>query len=425
MNSFIGHILRRISNKLYISRPLVLACMLFLFFALINAGKKIPAQADTIVGMSTHEKTYVFDGKTYSVSQLLDDFMEVAFSDKPWPMEDGVDATYMLGRKFDEATQRESILSLTPRREGTRLEYFLRDFPWMEEFAAQPRSFEYGDRLHKWNRKKIRISFDWPAFSGREHLSPISIENLPFCGPASQYCAYVSALASGHHKDIVDHIQSVATELEQITDADLSVIMPGTKEEASAEFARIRIVFEEKNEQKNFFKFHRYGKHKRVIDWRMRYNEHELKPAVSFTTDIRSQVDGFLVISEDRSIGLSVCKIMPVVGADLMRSLLTECLVRSMGLPDLLSRDAESVLTNWNAQYDAYSLLKDLDGREKALRPAPVRIERADLPALSPTKVFDHLTEYDRFMLGLLYCDKIKTAATKQEARAQAEACLQ
>lgn len=400
---------------------LVSAVLCVLFIAFLFQESRIgrgEALGSSDIAHPALEKNYLLDGGSYHQTQLLANFFEVAISKKVWPIDDGGDASF--GLEDTEGVWGEnSILKIHPRPVDEDLAFFLKAYPWMEDFLLKPRDFSYQGRIYKWNKRKVLISFDWPIYS------KLGVVGSAVCGRSTQNCSFVQSIVNGHQDPLVEHIKHISSQLSALSGLDLNVVMPGAAEEKTADFARIRIIFDNLNEQKNHFKFHRFGLGRRGLDWNIRHKEYELKPAISFTTDVRSQVDGFIVLQEDKSIGLSVCKIMPNVGDALVRALVTECLVRALGLTDLLKDNSVSILGNWNAENNGSSFLKDLDGRSIAIKTKEeLQAGEGDAPLSGVVKVSRDLSEIDRFLIKLLYCDFISSGDTKNMAEEKISACL-
>lgn len=372
-------------------------------------------------------ETVELDGKTYTKKELLEDYINIAFSEKDWPN---------LYWQKNRSTR-------TPRYEkkysDSEIKGISYAWPWAVEYMYPETKRAGGDVVHKWHRSKVDIGFDWPKYThaGNGVLKSYRDSGTKkikfYCSFHSDYCEYVYELSEGKHTNVVDHVKSVSQQLENITGLELNVVMPDDDQEQTEDYPRIRIQPVSSNVQKNFFKMYRFGYDEPVRETYgyFYYADHLLADrGVTFTTDIRSQVDGYLFYNNDNALGLSVCKIMPVVGGEMMKALITECLVRALGLPDVSKKNDTAMIGHWNSRYNEVSKLDDLDGREEALYMEDValgdktirRVNHFYLPQPKDFPVlYDELSEhqklsdYDRYMIKLHYCDAVQSGMNRQE----------
>ncbi len=109
-----------------------------------------------------------------------------------------------------------------------------------------------------------------------------------------------------------------------------------------------------------------------------------LVSAVNFTPYSDQQVDGFFLPAADNSIGMSFCFIGNKSDPDILRTLVRECLVRSLGLPGAPRIAPSMILGLWNER------TSNLAQWQRWVPETP------------------EITEFDRFMIGLLYNPAIK-----------------
>jgi len=116
-----------------------------------------------------------------------------------------------------------------------------------------------------------------------------------------------------------------------------------------------------------------------------------LLSAVRFTPQSEQQVDGFYLPAADNTIGMSFCFVNAKTQPDLMKALVRECLLRSMGLPQAAPTiKPDSVLTLWH----------DINGF---------------MPENRQQDVLPEITELDRYLLAMLYNDDIKPGLSPNE----------
>jgi len=117
---------------------------------------------------------------------------------------------------------------------------------------------------------------------------------------------------------------------------------------------------------RNFFKLEKgledYPLKGMSVDTNWRREEYRFyKGVVEFTPDMRSQVDGFIVLNLDGSIRYAKCRIWSQHEQDMLAALLQECLIRSLGLINNSAVTYNALLTNWNSGHDPYSALYRYD----------------------------------------------------------------
>lgn len=151
-----------------------------------------------------------------------------------------------------------------------------------------------------------------------------------------------------------------------------------------------------------------------------------LSDAVEFTPASRGQVRGYFIPDHQNNIDFSACQIWPYMDDDLMKSLVTECMVRSLGLPDLSVHSSYSILSNWNIRHDnsPYSGHVDSESEDALVKrliekPSKETLEeiQSEIESNRSKTIFVHkdpdikvptsISDYDVMMLRLLYCEDI------------------
>ncbi|MFH1157554.1 MAG: hypothetical protein V1721_01525 [Pseudomonadota bacterium] len=355
------------------------------------------------------------DGKEYTREQLIEDFINIAFSKKDWP-DDESSLSERISSWFKHKKEcREHVPSYVPP--------WAAETPWLSEYLFRRKGIPNCEGIYKWTRQEVGIGFNFPAINvwGMKDTGHPTEEEMEPCQLSTEPTQFVDELKRGGHRDIVDHVNALIPELEKITGLNLRVQLSADKSCQTENYARIRIVPVASNPQKNFFKIYRYRKPPKGHDiteeeWHLQRHENDLFGAVSYTTDIRSQVDGYLLPEADNSLGLSVCKIMPAVGPEMMKALITECLLRALGLPDISKHNDHTLLGNWNKEYDRFSKLQDLDGKKEAFSEGwYIHTEFPEIGKdLRPYMAF---SDYDKMMVRLLYCPEIRAGMKKDQVR--------
>ncbi len=422
-------------------QKILLTVAAFVLCGSLYAGALHAEQMD---GKAVPEK-FMLDGREYTKERLIEDFINIAFSKKDWPVSNDSQNSFTkrsIGKViFDYLVGASPRVCCTPSSEEKMLNRsqipgYLSQLPSMSEYLFRPNGIPNREGIYKWTRQKVGIGFDWPQYTTQHWGGGIGVgvidpdTGLPIqyvCGITIENCEDLYKITKGEYQDIVDHINALIPELEKITGLDLRLQMPGDENEKTENYARIRIIPVRTNLQKNFFKMYRYGILPPPDNFHVIKYEPYFIGAVSYTTDVRSQVDGYLLPDADNSLGLSTCKIMPVVGREIMKALVTECLLRALGLPDISKYNDHAMLGNWNKEYDSFSKLEDFDDREEALRlvPDPDHFvpdddipKEAEFPKIDKDlQAFMSFSDYDKMMAKLLYCPAVKAGMKKEQVR--------
>lgn len=381
-----------------------------LIFGIVGGGFVYAEDASTIAQTprSLTPEKFMLDGKEYTKEQLIEDFINIAFSEKDWPTIKKGNSAPSFRLTFEKFAHPEKIS------------------PTFSEYLYRHKGMPNREGLYKWNRKHVGVGFNWPVY-------PSDSACGNHCSFGWPYRKGDPDLYDNANRDINKHINAVIPELEKVTGLDMRLQMEKDDVEKTEDYARIRIIYTLQNLQKNFFKMQRFEKGVRGPEYspfrELPINESDLLGAVSYTTDVRSQVDGYLLPEAANSLGMAVCEIMPFVGIDMMKALLTECLLRALGLPDIAKNNNRASLANWNTEYDAYSKLEELDGRKKAIKddtrfPCNDCLENEPIPyggkfpkVDKDLKPFMALSDYDKMMAKILYCTELKIGMGKEQVR--------
>lgn len=420
------------------------AASTFLLATVTYAHAETPSARDDLITL---------DGKQYTKSELTDAFIESAFSDFVWGEDTSpggrkvsAQATQKSDRKFSNSVDARKVEADYPGSAEKR-------YPWMAGFFNRP----YEDlprvgALNKWPSSIVRVGIDWPVYG--LDLSEADVT----AGETNKkmllrQTSYASAYQAVYNK-IEKSIEKAMPEIEAASGLKLVFNKPFSEEERSEDYARIRIIPVSYLEQRNFFKFYKHDPFSRysgkvsterfgILD-----QEYRLYGGVPFTPYVRSQVDGYFLPDNKNQILFAVCKVSPLVNTEILTALISECLMRALGLPEEI-KESKTLLGLWNSEYDAYSKLLSLDGdsayyeeeidqeglfkkyghdrrlylSEEAkasfasLRSRTFYPEEGDFPHIKkPINAELLQSEYDRFMLSLLYCDALKPGMNRAEA---------
>jgi len=385
---------------------------------------------------------FLLDGKKYRRSDLIADFVQAAFSDTMWNEDTGEDYHDFFSRR---------LYLLSRKYKGTADEYT--DGLHAYRFSGKEGVLPKLGVINKWSTDQVAVSIDWPIFSANNSTANIINKDGRTISRWSDFASNPDATYSL----LEEIIQEVLPDIQKGTGLKISFQSPLSEKERSKDYARIRIVPVGAIWQKNFFKMyklnHRLFPH--VGEYSFLKEEYAgALNGVSFTPWQRSQVDGYLLPDANNALGSVICKVVPAIDRQLLKSLISECLVRAMGLPALVKSNDEVLLGAWNKAYDPYSKLVELDGRVAALyryvapgsKPSLKSIldkvdvtveERNEIireylspknnftPNYAPEREFMSLkveqnkehgvTDFDRMMLKLIFCKAIKSGMTRHD----------
>lgn len=308
--------------------------------------------------------------------QLIWDFTRIAFSDALW-LENTIDPSASMIpfethlARFDKGTT------------GS----------WLTDLNSISSGLPEPDRVVKWVGP-VSIALGWPQYADQPP---------PSSPPELELIAN-------------DEINSLIPQLMSLTNIPIELRSHEDPREKTKEFSRIRVVFVDTTRLNNHFKMLTYQAGTYIEDWFYQLNT-VYRAAIPFTSKSKSQVDGFLLADSSNELEFAVCRILSTLPPHLIRSLISECLLRSMGLPEL-SSDNESLLGAWNRYYDKTEMHPANEGKN-ALRIIPSLNQPnqnfyAKLPEGGPSDS-PKMSAYDKKILSLLYCDVINPGMNKYE----------
>lgn len=318
-------------------------------------------------------ETIELDGRTYTKNELISAFMQAAFN--PYIRQ----GTYIPPFSFDA----ENANNPMKLKEGYKTQY-----PWLYEFMYRDEGLPVFLSLAKWSRP-MRVSTGFP-----NDLKPFK----PYVGPDGKAVTsgfYSNIDADDIPAEIIEEIKSAAAFVSTVSRMDVSYI--AHEQETPEAYAEMRIIFTDfvSNWDSQF----KRGKHdvvevttggeyyRRFREW----IEGHLYP-IYYTPFSKSQVDGYLLLNADNSIGMSFCFIWQGHPMDMVRSLIRECMARSMGATqNIKAYKYNSIMSYWNSW--------DIRSASQQNKP--------DLPK--------RFYEIDAFLLGLLYDPVLKQGMSPVE----------
>jgi hypothetical protein len=341
--------------------------------------------------------TVVLDGSEYSREALARAFVEAAFS-------------AVIPLTSWEKHPESSVIPIPPYEPyehhpiySYNGEVFKKQYPWLYEYVFREKGVPRYVAVNKWT-KDLRVSLGFP--NGLKPEQRIVPEGAPHMADAlmSKGVAPVTEQLEFFVSEEVNAFNRVTSSVSGINISYLK-----NREETAANYAELRIIFLSGMDAWNpdskvdFRKVRTHissGFSKSSASMLFRPNfEFDLLPtSVIFTPNGPKQVDGFFLSEADNSIGRAFCFISHQTPEDLKKGLIRECLLRSLGLPDAVYQPASMLSSLWREPERAVAL--------NEYRPArKVSFEQGA-----------YVTEFDLYLLKILYRPEIKTGMSPYEA---------
>lgn len=332
---------------------------------------------------------FTYDGKTYRKSDVIRDFISVAFSETQW--------YEYIGREAIAFTQLTTMLR--HRSQGEKngyLDILKGGADWLQGYV-DINDLPKNGVLNRWG-DDITIGIDWPPYK----IGPSS-------GPQKD-----------RHKEFYEiarsEILKLAPPLSKATKREVKFIEPSLGEYGQV-YGKIRIIPVSTRGPGLFFKS---PINKSAPDGHLEISDLERKlwGAVPFTPYSRAQVDGYLLPKADNTLGIVICKINPIVGKDLVRALIKECLFRALGLPDTSQIKSSGILAAWNSEFES------ADGQVNGVIPDYNIVGQYDISGGYPpfpsnqkksSSIPTIFSEYDLSLVHLMYCSSIRPGMVASE----------
>lgn len=283
-------------------------------------------------------------GEFHKTPYLISDFIRIAFSKYIWP----------------EVTPFKSVDhgNVWSYFQSSKEKSLIPFFSWAEEFVIRGSGRPKFDALNKW-QSDIRVGFGWPKYDDRK----VKKEEL-----------------SKYNKPIIDHIELILPDIRDATGLNLKVV-PLNSETVNNP-ANVRVVLVDSDFIKASLE-PKANKTSKVLPVRSIGDfRSQLSDAVRFTPFSDKKVEGFFVSNKSNEIEYAACVIGNKLHENVIKGLISECLLRVLGLPEMSKTDSSAIL----------------GGR--------VVNEAKVLETVKPTA-------YDLGMLSLLYCDALRPGMTR------------
>lgn len=374
--------------------------------ALINFGLAACAVGMLVTASSAFSQSNpqgpMLDGAEvvgYKRAEVLSDFLNVAFSDSIWNEDTGED--FLMHLDYLLYTLKERSVGNEKELEKTAIE------GWFTPYLFGNSGWPDQNVINKWTGP-VTIAVGWPGNSG--NYGSLSLEK-----------------EGEIVKLFEDHIQEIVPKLSEYTQLPVEMIRFGDVRDTTDSFAHIRVVPIRETHLRNFFKTLRRSIKDGIPHETTYLNTYEnaMWTGVPFTPYARSQVDGYLVPDRSNNIAIVVCKIVSDLDSSLIHALISECLIRALGLPDLSKTNNKSLLSHWNSAHDKNSFLPSLDGRESSIWKNTIGFEKYMNSKGVSRPVFDSKitdrnlplmpTAHDEVLVKILYCSSIKPGMNKYE----------
>jgi len=290
------------------------------------------------------------DVVSYSKQELIKSFFEAAFPKHMW---------------FDNMPQPHRYFYSVLSGRGAHYKMKYAGYPWLYEYISREKGLPRFEAFSRWQQQEIKVSLGWP---------PMAVEQPDW----SSFEALVEK-----------QVQEVSSVIREETGIVLKFVPQS--QESQKNFSQIRIVPDEGLFSSN----NKFKSHRGVVDDPYFYEEisgmeqssrptyryfrtfeASLVGAIRFTPMTRAQAEGYFLTDKDNNVTFSVCEIWPEHRPAVLRSLITECLLRSMGIPEMVSEGSPIALGHWN--------------KKEGTSAFPIKI-----------------SDYDKMMLRLLYCQEI------------------
>ena len=331
---------------------LIVACLVVV---LISLGISIVTA--TVVSADEPPKAISLDGQGYTLGEVLADFLDVAFTDKVWRENRSKTAFARALRNVHDSVDNESIRTSTP---------------WFVEYLTTPNGLPKSGVINKWD-------------------DDITI-GIGMAPPADRMLLLGSY--DGVNEVIQAHVQSLLKPLQQATGRPVALLAPGDRRDSGGTYARIRIVpTKEMSTPDGTFGGGPFLYERSLWSGVLLENSRNMM--------------AYLLPRSDNRLGMVICKINPKTEGSLFKALITECLVRALGLPGLLQ--GESAVAASIGQ----PLVTVLGGWQDGLADSSTMGD--DNADLSSAAVLQPISPFDLLMLSLLYCPAIKPGMTKNE----------
>lgn len=267
---------------------------------------------------------------------------------------------------------------------------------WWHNYVTFPQGLPERGVINKWN-KGITIGIGWPQSNEK-----IDEETTQL---------------------VEKHIKEVIPTLSEATGLEISYQPQAAPQEQTENYAKIRIVPITETNLRNRFKTLYFHPNFLTENYFLKLQTAFLS-AVPFTPYLKSSVDGYFIPDNKNNIQFAVCNILVSPRNNYLGSLVSECLIRALGLPNASKLNDTALVGNWNQKNDISSLTVWHDG-DAAFWPTSSKQSKerkdfysfsSDPYSASKENAQRYWTTYDLMMLKMLYCSSLKAGSSRQEA---------
>lgn len=300
-------------------------------------------------------------GENTDIYDIAYAFFEAAFSETPWE------------KNFSEPTQKGLFRYFASRLADGRTNQTHQDYNyavWLSGYAQKNKEFPVFGALNKWQHKIITISIGNPV-NPPDTKTPVPDIYKPKIKKV--------------YPIISDQIAIISADILEATGIELKVNSENGDEDFSSNFGRIRIQEADVFKGGNYQKENAFNEIK-DMNYILQGGIDRIEPlffgGVSFTSEAMEQLEGYFLPDENNVIQMAVCKISSDMEEAMLRAYITECVARSLGVPDIFKDDKTTIFGEWAT---------------KNLYPAA-------------------LTDFDKKILKILYCKEMKPAFSRYQA---------
>lgn len=323
-----------------------------------------------IPGEAKAKKELQVGGTKYHKADIVKDFVDTSISRNLW-----FDETNVPTYNYINSYYAEDFLKMSG--EGT-LDWVKTLDPFIAETLLRQEGLPKPFVINKWSQK-ITVGIDWPRIElvdkdGKKLIIPKF--NFAVGGEKTKYYSFFE-----------DKIKEIIPDLKKLTGLDIEYISPDDPREISSNFAAMRIVPTFIDKENPF-------KDTRIFEGMAGALEQNFTTGVRIAPTGITQVDGYIIPDHNNNIIFAACKIDPRLEEALVSSLILECMVRSLGLPEISS-------------YGGVLGKRKIDGNLEMLIPA--KKQDALLKQKTKNNYTQGLLAYDQVLVQLLYCPDIKS----------------
>lgn len=362
------------------------------------------------------------DGVEYKKSELIEDFINVAFSDLPWNSDMKPEDREDIHRRFFSGGYPDAYQTL--KRLGVTTDAV----PWMAPHIGEKLTLPLNKRnvLSRWETEDITIGIDWPRYVPGEEGQ----KRYEYYARKRNYSTqYSIENAANYYPRFIKAIKDQLELLSQVTGKTIRLIEPSDIQDGSEGYARLRIIPSYVRDRRVANPGPGYRFHPQIF-------ESTLFNGILFESFTSTYFDGYLLPRQNYVVDMAVCKVDPSLDDALFIALVNECMVRSLGLPSI-SASERSLLSLWHTKDESplgMSMYAFKSGRDiyesKIYRGDDERLEaegklheaerrrRGKVWIVIPKKTllaFGGLPAYDQALLRLLYCPDIKSGMSVEQ----------